>query len=257
MPPTDPAAQLHADVVGAGPRLALVHGFTQTRRCWGPVADDLARDHELVLVDAPGHGRSAAVDADLVAGGRLFADLAGPAVYVGYSMGGRFVLHTALERPDVVRGLVLVGATAGLESADERAARIADDEARARRIEEIGVAAFLDEWLALPLFAGLSPEAAARDARLENTPAGLASSLRRAGTGTQQPTWHRLGEITAPTLVVAGADDAKFVALGRRLAQGIGDRATFATVPGAGHTAHLERPEAFLALLRPWLAALP
>lgn len=252
----NPTSRLHADVIGAGPRLALVHGFTQTRRCWGPVADDLARDHELVLVDAPGHGRSAHVDVDLVEGGRLIADVAGPAVYVGYSMGGRFVLHTALERPDVVRGLVLIGATAGLESAEERAARIADDEARARRIEEIGVAAFLDEWLALPLFAGLSPETAARDARLENTTAGLASSLRRAGTGTQRPTWHRLGEIAVPTLVVAGADDAKFVALGRRLADGIGDRATFTTVPGAGHTAHLEQPDAFLALLRPWLAAL-
>jgi 2-succinyl-6-hydroxy-2,4-cyclohexadiene-1-carboxylate synthase len=248
---------LHADVVGAGPRLVLVHGFTQTRRCWGPVADDLARDHELVLVDAPGHGRSAHVDADLVEGGRLVAEVGGPAVYVGYSMGGRIVLHTALERPDVVRGLVLVGATAGLESAAERAARVADDEARARRLEQVGVAAFLDEWLALPLFAGLSPAAAARAERLENTAAGLASSLRRAGTGTQWPTWDRLGGIDAPTLVVAGADDAKFVALGRRLADGIGAHATFDTVPDAGHTAHLEQPGAFLARLRPWLATLP
>ena len=256
MPDPVPPPALHADVVGAGPRLALVHGFTQTRRSWGPVADDLARDHELVLVDAPGHGRSAELHADRATAGRLVADVAGPAVYVGYSMGGRIVLHTALERPDLVRGLVLIGATAGLESADERAARVADDEARARRVEAIGVAAFLDEWLALPLFAGLSPAAAGRDARLENTAAGLASSLRLAGTGTQEPSWHRLGEISAPTLVVAGADDTKFVALGQRLAAGIGANATFATVAGAGHTAHLEQPAAFLAVLRPWLDLL-
>ena len=52
---------LHAERDGSGPRLVLVHGFTQTGRCWGPVAEDLATDHEVVRVDAPGHGRSSDV----------------------------------------------------------------------------------------------------------------------------------------------------------------------------------------------------
>jgi 2-succinyl-6-hydroxy-2,4-cyclohexadiene-1-carboxylate synthase len=244
---------LHAEVVGVGRRVALVHGFTQTRRCWGPIADELASDHELVLIDAPGHGRSSAVRADLAAGGRQIADTAGPATYLGYSMGGRFVLHTALERSDLVRGLVLVGATAGLDDASERAARVADDEARATRILEIGVEAFVDEWLALPIFAGLPREAGCRRERLTNTPEGLASSLRLAGTGTQVPTWDRLGALEMPVLVVAGADDHKFAALGERMASSIGDNARFATVEGAGHTAHLEQPGRFLATLRAWL----
>ena len=50
----------------------------------------------------------------LVAGGR--------AVYVGYSMGGRVALHAALRHPDAVERLVLIGATAGIDDADERAA---------------------------------------------------------------------------------------------------------------------------------------
>jgi 2-succinyl-6-hydroxy-2,4-cyclohexadiene-1-carboxylate synthase len=54
--------------------------------------------------------------------------------------------------------------------------------------------------------------------------------------------------------VLAGALDEKFVALGRRIQESVGDNATFATVPGAGHAAHLEQPEAFLAVVRPWLA---
>jgi 2-succinyl-6-hydroxy-2,4-cyclohexadiene-1-carboxylate synthase len=248
----DPSA-LHAEVAGAGSRLVLVHGFTQTRRCWSPVDDDLARDHELVLVDAPGHGGSSQVRVDLVEGGRRIADVGGPATYLGYSMGGRFVLHTALERPDVVRGLVLVGATAGIDDGDERAARVTDDETRAARIEAVGVETFLDEWLALPIFAGLTSEAAHRDERLVNTADGLASSLRLAGTGTQTPSWHRLHELDMPVLVVAGADDHKFVGLGERMADTIGPNAVFASVEGAGHTAHLERPERFLSILRAWL----
>lgn len=246
---------LHADRIGTGPRLVLVHGFTQTRRCWGPVAEDLATDHELVLVDAPGHGRSAEVDADLAEGGRLLAAVGGPGTYLGYSMGGRFALHAALERPDAVGALVLVGATAGIESADERAARIVDDEARAARIEQVGVAAFVDEWLALPLFAGLGPESACREERTENTAAGLASSLRRAGTGRQEPSWDRLHALEMPVLLVAGSLDAKFTALGRRMAEAIGENATFAAIDEAGHTAHLEQPARFLALVRAWLGA--
>ena len=245
---------LHAEVVGSGPRLALVHGFTQNRRCWAPIDDDLSSDHELVLVDAPGHGGSSQVRADLATGGTMIGEVAGPATYLGYSMGGRFVLHTALDRPDLVHGLVLVGATAGLEDPEERAARVADDQARAARIETIGAEAFLDEWLALPLFAGLSSAAAHRSERSANTAGGLASSLRLAGTGTQQPSWDRLHQLEMPVLVVAGADDPKFAAIGRRIATSIGDNANFVSIDGAGHTAHLEQPDRFLAVLRPWLA---
>jgi 2-succinyl-6-hydroxy-2,4-cyclohexadiene-1-carboxylate synthase len=244
---------LHSETLGTGPRLAMVHGFTQTHRCWGPISVELAAHHELVLIDAPGHGASADVALDLLEGGRRLAEVCGPATYLGYSMGGRFVLHTALERPDVVRGLVLIGATAGLEDPDDRAARIADDEARAARIESIGVEAFVDEWLSLPIFAGLSSEAACRGERLVNTAAGLASSLRLAGTGTQVPNWDRLPTLDMPVLVTAGADDHKFVSLGQRITAAIGSNAVFAAIEGAGHTAHLEQPERFLQVLRSWL----
>jgi 2-succinyl-6-hydroxy-2,4-cyclohexadiene-1-carboxylate synthase len=242
---------------GAGPRVVLVHGFTQTGRSWGVVADDLARDHEVVTVDAPGHGGSAGVAADLPSGAALLGAAGGEAVYVGYSMGGRLALHLALSRPDLVDGLVLLGATAGIEAMDERAARRTADEALAAALERDGLDAFLGQWLAQPLFASLSAEAADLDDRRRNTAAGLASSLRLAGTGTQEALWDRLGTLTMPVLVLAGERDDRFAALGRRMADAIGTNATFAVVPVAGHAAHLEEPRAFLALLRPWLAQLP
>lgn len=232
-------------------RLVLVHGFTQTRRSWDPLLPHLA-DHDVVALDAPGHGRASDVEVDLIDGAALLAAGGGRATYVGYSMGGRLCLHAALDHPGAVRGLVLISATGGLDDAWEREARRAADEALADRVERIGVAAFLDEWLAQPLFAGLDAAAEGRAERLENTAAGLASSLRLAGTGTQLPLWDRLRDLPIPTLVIAGALDTKFVAIAERLAATI-PGADLAIVDGAGHTVHLEQPAAFLDVLHPWL----
>jgi 2-succinyl-6-hydroxy-2,4-cyclohexadiene-1-carboxylate synthase len=245
---------LHAERDGSGPVLVLVHGFTQTRRCWGPIAADLALDHEVVRVDAPGHGRSASIMAGLRTGSRLIADQGGRATYVGYSMGARFCLHLALANPELVAGLVLVGGTAGIEDAAERAARAEQDRATARSIEEKGLLEFLRGWLAQPMFEGIPQERAYQLERMENTVEGLVSSLEQAGTGMQDPTWHRLSRLEMPVLAVAGARDAKFLALAERMVAEIGSNATLGVIPGAGHAAHLEAPDAFLAVLRPWLA---
>lgn len=207
----------------------------------------------MVRVDAPGHGRSGEVYAGLRGGARMIADQGGEAVYLGYSMGGRHLIHLALANPELVRGLVLVGATAGIEDPDERAARAMQDQATADRIRSMGMLDFLEWWVANPMFEGIPPEHQFLMERMENTVEGLENSVVQAGTGNQDPTWDKLHRLEMPVLVMAGALDAKFVALGERLAERIGDNATLALVPDAGHAAHLERPDAFLALLRGWL----
>ena len=57
-----------------------------------------------------------------------------------------------------------------------------------------------------------------------------------------------------PVLIVAGAADGKFAALGRRAAAAIGPTAELVLIPGAGHACHLERPDAFSAVLAGFLA---
>jgi 2-succinyl-6-hydroxy-2,4-cyclohexadiene-1-carboxylate synthase len=245
---------LHALVDGGGPRLVLVHGFTQTGRSWGPVAVDLARDHEVVRVDAPGHGRSAPA-LDMVEGARLLGQVGGPAAYLGYSMGARLCLHLALARPQQVAALVLVGGTAGIEDRAARLERRRRDEALAVEVEQVGVEEFVRRWLSQPLFDGLDEDGAGVAARLENTVAGLAGSLRLAGTGAQEPLWGRLGELDMPVLTVAGERDAAFVARAQEMAAAIGPNAEVALVPGAGHAAHSENPAAFLTIVRRFLSA--
>jgi 2-succinyl-6-hydroxy-2,4-cyclohexadiene-1-carboxylate synthase len=233
-------------------RLVLVHGFTQTGASWEPVADRLSHaSHEVLTPDAPGHGAAAAVETDLWGGADRLAPL-GPAVFVGYSMGGRLCLHLALAHPESVTKLVLISATAGIEDPAERAARRQADEAKAAELEadgDAGLPGWIDTWLAQPLFAGLTVGAAGRDARLKNTARGLASSLRLAGAGAMTPLWSRLAELDMPVLVLAGEHDAKFGAVGTRMASAIGANARFQLVAGAGHAAHLERPDAAAAAL--------
>ena len=210
-------------------------------------------EHDVVALDAPGHGELADVALDLWQGARLVAQQGGRAAYVGYSMGGRLCLHVALAHPDFVEALVLVGTTAGIRDDVERADRRRDDEERAARIERDGVDAFLREWLAQPLFASLPPEARGLDDRRTNTAPGLAASLRLAGTGAQEPLWDRLAELEMPVLLVAGERDEKFTALAHEMAAAIGDNARVALVADAGHAAHLERPDPFVEIVRTFL----
>jgi 2-succinyl-6-hydroxy-2,4-cyclohexadiene-1-carboxylate synthase len=252
---------LAVERAGAGERIVLVHGFTQTGRSWRETATRLSDRYEVLCVDLPGHGRSADVAAgDLADAGRLLAEAAGEATYVGYSMGGRVALHAAFSHPAAVRRLVLVGAHPGIEREDTRVARRRADDELACRLEatgkdRLGIDDFLAGWLAAPLFAHLDDKAAGLDARRENTTAGLARALRTLGTGTQEFDRDRLRGLAMPVLVVAGGLDRTFTELGRQLAAVIGENATFTAVPDVGHAVPFEAPQRFAELLGNWLQA--
>jgi len=244
-------------------RVVLVHGFTQTAASWHRVVAALGDRYEVVTVDLPGHGSSSArAVADLSEAASVVGDAGGRASYVGYSLGGRCCLTLALEHPELVDALVLVGATAGILDEAERAGRRAADEALAGRLEAAdgrahGLEDFLRDWLAGPLFAHLDAEQADVPSRLANTPRGLAASLRTMGTGTQAPSYDRLAGLEMPVTLVTGATDERFGALARQMAAAIGPNAHHEVVPGVGHAVPFEAPDAFAALLARCLGSEP
>ena len=252
---------------GPGRRLVLLHGFTQGPGSWDALLDVLDPGCEIVRVTLPGHGPAEGASAHVrlpfegaaAAVAEAVAAAVGPepAVWMGYSLGGRLALRVALDRPDLVGALVLLGATAGIEDAAARAARVEIDERLASGLERQGVERFVDGWLAQALFSRLPRSAAGVEERRAGTVEGLASALRLLGTGAQEPVWERLAEIDVPVLLLAGEHDSKFSALAFRLAAGIGPSAGLSFVPGAGHAAHLERPQSVATILNRFLAALP
>ena len=249
------AGPLAAERAGEGRRIVFLHGFTQTGRSWRPVAEFFARvGHEVVLIDLPGHGGSDGLRADPQVTADLIARTAGPAAYVGYSLGGRMGLHLAITYPHIVERLALIGAHPGIVDETERAERRASDDQLAIHILDIGVPAFIDEWIAQPLFSGLVVSDEDRADRLRNTPDGLAWSLRLCGTGAQVPMWQRLMELNMPVLAMAGSLDEKFEPLAERIALSVPD-GTFAPIHGAGHAAHLQQPGQLATRLELWLHA--
>lgn len=269
------------------PTLVLLHGFTGSGAGWGAHLERFAAAGLRVIApDLPGHGATAdladparytmaSTSADLAALLHYLDVPVGHAFLLGYSMGGRIALGTAIgtwgteprraqkstegtegsrigsviDRPGLFRGLILESASPGLADEAGRAARRASDEAMAQRIEREGIAAFVAYWEDLPLFATqrrlpAATRQALRTQRLQNRAEGLAQSLRGIGTGVQ-PAYHdRLAGLDLPVLLIAGELDTRFTAMAQAMAHSLPD-AHLAIVPGVGHTVHLEAPDRF------------
>lgn len=226
--------------------LVLLHGFGGTRHAWDAVAAQLSPQRYLPLaLDLPGHGDAAEQVAPIsfdscVA--HVLANAPERFALCGYSLGGRVALHVALAAPERVTRLVLVSTSAGIDDGAERADRRAADRRLADELERIAFEQFIERWRTQPLFADDPPEVGelAREDQRRNRPHALAAVLRGIGTGEMTPLWDRLGELTMPVAVVVGERDAKFRALGERMAVLI-PAAQLVVIPG-GHGLPLESP---------------
>lgn len=233
-------------------RVAFLHGFAGDPAAWDATLAELAvraPGLEARAVALPGHGGGpvpATWDGSLAA----VAGAIGGAIdlVVGYSLGARVAL--GLVAGELAPRAILVGVNPGIDDA-ERPARRAGDAAWARLLRERGIAAFADAWQAQPLFAtqarvALDRLAARRARRLALDPEGLARSLEVMGLA-EMPDYRAAAAAasSAGTIagLVAGAEDAKYVAIARSLP------APLALVPESGHDPALEQPARLAAAI--------
>tara|TARA_R110002049_G_scaffold49015_1_gene140698 strand:- start:595 stop:1356 length:762 start_codon:yes stop_codon:yes gene_type:complete len=105
---------MHIKKMGTGPDLVMLHGWSMHSAVWHDLAEALAENFTLYLVDLPGHGQSEwhehALDRDV-----LLADLANElpksAYWLGWSLGGLISIAFADQFPERVKKLVLLAAT--------------------------------------------------------------------------------------------------------------------------------------------------
>jgi len=252
---------------GDGPLIVGLHGFTGDGSTLLPLLD-AARDGRPVMApDIVGHGESGVPEhtepytmASVV---DQVLSLIGPrppgSVHlVGYSMGGRIALSIAARAPWYFASITTISASPGIADPRDRAERATQDDKLASRLEQIGLDAFVDEWLALPLFSSyvdsLDDEALAATVtqRRSNAIAGLASSLRGTGTGSMPPVWDALGSLRSPLMTVAGSLDAKYVDIATQMAERAPNGAV-RIIEGAGHVVHAEKPVDMSTLLGEFL----
>lgn len=249
---------------GNGDRvLVLLHGFTGTHRTWLSFVEHVSNDFRILCIDLLGHGQTESpLDAQRYDITRVAADLIAildqqniaQAHFIGYSMGGRVALTTAVLYPERVASLILESSTPGLKTEQERFERCQNDQKLAQQLLRDGLEAFIDMWEQLPLFQGIRSlpievQRSLRKERLSHNPLGLANSLIGMGTGAMPSLWEHLPHLTMPVQLITGEQDEKFVQIAKSMTT---YNTTFKhiSIPMAGHTVHLEQPKAFLEVVR-------
>ncbi|HEY9428810.1 MAG TPA: alpha/beta fold hydrolase, partial [Gemmatimonadaceae bacterium] len=135
--------------------ILLLHGFTGAASTWNELLPELGARRRVIALSLHGHGGSDAPDDPARYAAHRAAedvlevlDMLGIArvALLGYSMGARVALHTALAAPERIGALIVESGSPGIADDAERANRRAADDALATDIEHHGVEAFVDRW---------------------------------------------------------------------------------------------------------------
>ncbi|MCR4301464.1 MAG: pimeloyl-ACP methyl ester esterase BioH [Sulfuricaulis sp.] len=252
--------KIYYEQSGHGPDVVLVHGWGSHGGVWTDIAHALSTEYRVTVPDLSGHGRSRdilppAYTPEALAEG-VRCGLSGPAMWVGWSMGGLVALAAAQRYPQEVARLVLVGATPKYEqSADwphAMSPTVLDQFAHNLEQDYVGT---LERFLTLQMAAG-EDRAVLRRLRDEMFRYGEPSTAAlQAGLRLLKEEDRRdaLASVVTPTLVIHGARDRLApVGAARYLAQQL-PQARLEIMPEAGHAPFLSHPELFLEKLRDFI----
>lgn len=244
------------------PPVLMINGLGAAAHDWGPFLPLLAAERRIVAFDNRGAGRSEVPDEPMTLE-RLAADALAvmeahgleSADVVGYSMGGMIAQLVALERPDGVRRLVLLGTHAGARSAvrstpEARAVMSPEEDLSRKELARRQYEAFVASE-----FPTREPEAFQEmlSVRLAHL-APLYAWRRQLQAVVESERADRLSEIRAPTLVVHGEEDPLIPVDNGRMLSDLIPGSRLLIIPGCGHMMGWEAPEAVAEAVIPFLA---
>lgn len=253
--------ELHWRDAGSGTSsVLLLHAFPLHSGMWARQIAALEKRHRVLAVDYRGLGKSGtppeASTLDLLAEDvrALLAHLRiERAAVAGLSMGGYLSLELYRQAPALFRGLALCDTKAGADTDEGKAGR----EKFAQTTLEKGLSWVADEMVPKLLKADPDPAAVKEVRRLiqDGTPAGVAAAQR--GMARRIDSTPTLARITCPTLVIVGQGDTLTPpAESEKMAAAV-KGARLVKIPGAGHLANIENPDAFNAALTSFVDGLP
>ena len=245
-------ARIHYSVAGAGRGalpLLLTHGFSASRAMWEPNLDDLAASRPVITWDIRGHGRTVAPPKpEAYSQDVSIEDMAAVldacgverAAVGGLSLGGYLSLAFYRRFPERVSALLLFDTGPGYRNEEGR--RGWNDYAieQADRFESAGLEA---------LGSSREVQQGGQD------PTGLALAARHILTQHGPEVIESLPSIAVPTLVLVGEMDRPFLKAAEYMAGHI-PGAQKVVLPGAGHAANIDQPDAFDGAVEDFLASL-
>ncbi len=239
-----------------GSGVLMIHGFGGDANGWAFLLDALAKDHDTVAVDLPGHGVStkAVVDASFDGLARMLAEFVEaldlPRVHiVAHSMGGALALALALARPQLVASLTLI-APVGLGpeiNNDYLTAFVAAD--KRKDVEKLLRTLFADETLVSRALA----EEVVRYKRLDGVPDALRKLLAEMVSEGRQTASYRekLAALAMPVTVIWGDQDRIVPAA---QSGGLDSRVEVVRIACAGHMPHVEAAGQVIETIRRTIA---
>jgi pimeloyl-ACP methyl ester carboxylesterase len=246
-------ARIYYEAAGAGEPLVLVHAGIADSRMWEAQFVAFSDHYRVIRYDMRGFGRTAMVEGlyshheDL--GGLLdFLDV-GRAHLVGCSMGGGTVLDFALEYPQRVGNLILVGPAVGGFRPDFDPPRqwdeivAADEAGDLERISELEVQIWVDGPQRSPDDVDSSIRDLVREMNLialQNEASGLGEEWE-----PEPPAADRLPDVQAPTQLMVGDEDQPKVFAAIDLLEKELPNARKVVMPGTAHLPNMEQPERF------------
>jgi pimeloyl-ACP methyl ester carboxylesterase len=244
------------DELGAGPAVVLLHAGVADRRMWADLLPSIAAaGYRVVAVDLPGFGD--ATDPGSTPHAAVLETMDAlhieRAALIGNSFGGAVALRVAVAAPDRVSALALVSAPApGVEpSAELEAAWEAEESALERGDVDGAVGAVVDAWTLPDAPRALRDRIAEMQRRALELQA--AAGDPPPADDPLEPDSSALSTLNIPALIAVGElDMTDFQAGGEALARQL-RQARLVVIPGAGHLAPLEQPEAFRQLIVEYL----
>jgi len=246
------------DEAGSGPAIVLLHAGIADRTMWSEHLGWLAdAGYRAVTVDLPGFGEAPEPPGELAPWTDVLQTMdelsIETAVLVGISHGGNVALRVAVSAPERISALVLVGARPPGQkpSAELMAVWDAEESAVERGDIDAAVAAVVDGWTLPDAPPGLRERVATMQRRAYGWQAGTPEPEQAPDPVEQDPA--ALTRLDVPVLVAVGDRDKPDFAEGADVLVKSLPRARRAVIPGAGHLAPLETPEAFRELLEGFL----